>query len=147
MRFIQAMLASIGAVSLFIMILLIIVKISHPPAPKQDVIESYQKQITLLNDVYENLLSLINYVQLQQKSLAEKQNILMQMEEDRKRMEPILKADQEQVENILESAARHQRKDIWIDRAISFLLGVASSSLVAAAVIVYQGWRKPQSVK
>lgn len=111
-----------------------------------DKTQSYEIQIKSLDSIQNSLQSLSTFVKEQKDTLEQKEKLLAQMEEERKHIEPILKADREQVTSILEAYASQQRRNVWIERAIGFFSGIASSFFVASAFTIYQSKRKARSV-
>ncbi|MDR0872036.1 MAG: hypothetical protein LBN27_01030 [Prevotellaceae bacterium] len=90
-----------------------------------DIKEQMQK-VKLMSD---NLKEMIDFLDIQKKRITEEQLLLENIQQQRKEIEPLLKTEKQIVREILNAQTKYERKNIWLDRAIAFFLGIASSMI------------------
>ncbi|MEM8639125.1 MAG: hypothetical protein AAGG51_09965 [Cyanobacteria bacterium P01_G01_bin.54] len=93
---------------------------------------SFSKQIDQLNSTEENLKELITFIESQKTQLRRSQDALNSLNEEKEQLEPIVQADRETIEAILDFQARRKRTNVWIERGIGFGLGVLSSIIATS---------------
>ena len=88
-------------------------------------------------DKIQNSLSLIeDYVIDQQTKLRDLDDAISSLEDQKKKIETIISIDKAQLEALLEYQNIQNSKNKWIERIVSFFIGVFSS-LMAASLIIY----------
>jgi cadmium resistance protein CadD (predicted permease) len=95
----------------------------------------YTKQITILRDTQDNLQKLVEFIEVQKKEIDNTETLIKTLEERRKNIEPMVKAEETVIQAIFDEQDRRARKDIWFDRMIGFGLGILASLI--ATVIWY----------
>jgi chromosome segregation ATPase len=96
----------------------------------------YEKQLESLNNVEKSINALNEFVKNQKERLKTSQVAIEQLQEERNKLKPVLEADRKIVEALFQIQAEKQQKNIWLDRAFGFFIGVASS-LVGSLVWAY----------
>jgi len=100
-------------------------------ASENDIIKEQIQRVDLMSS---NLKEMIDFLDAQKKKITEEQFLLENIQQQRKELEPLLNMDKKIVENILNAQTKYERKNLWIDWAIAFLLGVASSMFATLLV-------------
>lgn len=95
-------------------------------------------QIRVLNDTERSLKELVAFVEAQKQSLTESQSIVEQLKNEEQKLRPIVEADRQIVDAVLQAQATQEQNHILIDRIVSFLLGIASSII---ATLIYSAVR------
>ena len=95
---------------------------------------TYGKQIERLASIQDSVKELSDFVSQQQKNLEASRDTLQNLEYERKRLEPVVQADREFVEEILKLRAEKEIFNAWRERGIGFFLGIAGS-LTASLII------------
>lgn len=110
---------------------------------------SFTQQINELDRTEIGLKNLQDFVTKQKQELKETQDLLSKLEQEREKIEPLLKADRALVDALLEQyyqiQIRKNEENVWKERGIGFIIGVASS-LVASILwfVIPQIVRKRQ---
>jgi len=86
-----------------------------------------------LTNIRNSLKQLDGYVKGQQDELAELSDTLKSMKQEKQTLETILSTDKAEVEAIIEHVSSRKRAEQWIERIVSFLIGVFSSLTAAFA--------------
>lgn len=86
-----------------------------------------------LTNIRNALKQLDIYVKGQQDELAELSESLKSMKQEKETLETILSTDKAKVEAIMEHISARKRTEQWIERIVSFLIGVFSSLTAAFA--------------
>ena len=86
-----------------------------------------------------HLAELDQFVKAESHRLTETKAFLQSLNEERAKLEPLLKTDRAAVEAILAANAAQIAKHAWKERAVGFLLGVVGSLLASA---VYEYFRR-----
>tara|TARA_R110002051_G_scaffold316471_1_gene396115 strand:+ start:191 stop:883 length:693 start_codon:yes stop_codon:yes gene_type:complete len=97
-------------------------------------------QIKNLKTVESELENLIDFVKHQQTTLSQTETEIESLIEEKKQIEPIVKANREVIQAIFQQQAENSKKDAMKERAIGFGLGVLGSIL--ASIIIYLFTRK-----
>ena len=108
---------------------------------------SYLKKIEQLNSTESNLKEILEFVKTQKVQLQQSKDTLNSIKEERKKLKPILEAEQEVVVAILDAQEKRQQTKVWHERGIGFVVGMASS--IAATIIcnAFISWKRSQSAK
>ena len=120
----------------FIFSVLILLESTNKTTP------SYTEQIERLDSIQDSLDSLSNFITHQKNSLAEKQKLLDIMEQEQKELEPILKANRNEVESIISATNSYNMKNIWHERAIGFFLAIIGTLVVKLFSFLYNRLRQ-----
>lgn len=88
---------------------------------------AYEAQVNRLSETRENLESLIQFIDQQALTIAEREKILGQLADESDALSKVVETDREAVEAVLEAFKAKQRREIWIDRIIAFWIGFFSS--------------------
>lgn len=94
---------------------------------------SYQNQITHLAEMETNIYDLLEFIEHQKTSLQEYQDLIVSLRSEKKKLEPIVKANRKIVNAIFEAQENRNKKDISMQRWIGFILGVFAS-LIASII-------------
>jgi hypothetical protein len=97
--------------------------------------ESVAKALVAANE-------LSTYLERQQSEVQERNRIIAGLKEEEGKIRPLVQADRATVSAVLEAEAWQRRREIWLERVFSFLLGVASSWV---ATWVWNRWPRPVS--
>ena len=106
--------------------------------PSSDV----NKKIGELSDIRSALSTLDNYVAVQQQRLREVSSEKVTLEVERDRIQRVLQIDRDRLDALLAYQIAEQGRTRWIERMLSFFIGVLSSSLVTFIAIWFQGRRR-----
>ena len=98
---------------------------------KKNEINVINEKIQTLDLMSNNLKEMIVFLNNQKKKITEEQLLLEDIKQQRKAIEPLLSTEKQVVEALLKAQIRYGRKNIWIDRAIAFFFGIASSMIAA----------------
>jgi len=96
-------------------------------------------QIQTLNSMSKNLKEMLDFIEIQKKNITDEQLLLENIQQQRKELEPLLNTDKQIVEAILTAQNKYEKKNIWIERAIAFFLGIASSMI---GTLLYNRFKK-----
>ena len=96
-------------------------------------------QMRALNDTELSLKELVAFVEAQKQSLTESQSIVEKLKNEEQKLRPMVEADRQMVDAVLQAQAARERSYIWVDRIVSFLLGIASSIV---ASLIYSAMRR-----
>ena len=99
---------------------------------------TYETQVERLEQIQNSVKDLSNFVSQQTKQLDLARDTLQELEQEKKKLEPLVMADRKVAEAILQLQAEKERSAVWFDRAIGFMLGIAGSLI---ASIIYTGLR------
>jgi predicted negative regulator of RcsB-dependent stress response len=106
--------------------------------------QTYEKQVERLSNIQDSVKDLAEFVSQQQKQLEASRDTLQNLENERKKLEPVVQADRQVVEAILKLQADQERSSVWLERGIGFLLGIAGSLI---ASIIFTVVRKRMSAR
>lgn len=107
-------------------------------AERLDKVQSYTDQFKLLENTEKNLNDLSNFITSKKLEIEATRDLIKNLEEKRSELEPIVEANQEVVDAIFAQQKRELEKGIWVERAISFGLGILAS-LIATVVWHFVG--------
>jgi hypothetical protein len=99
--------------------------------------ESFQTQLTHLNDTEASLKSLLKFVDDQRNQLQQSEELVGKLKEEHDRLKPVVEADQKVVAAVLAAQAENDKVNRWGERLIGFGFGILGS-LVAA--LIWQGF-------
>lgn len=97
-----------------------------------------ERKIQELDDIKVAIFSLSTYVDRQQSSLKTLSAQKIEIEKERERIQKILQIDKEHLDAFLEYQLAQRKSRTWIETAISFFVGVLSSSVVTFTAIDLQ---------
>ena len=103
-----------------------------------DKAQSYTDQFKLLDNTEKNLNDLSNFITSKKVEIEATRDLIKNLEQKRSEQEPIVEANQEVVDAIFAQQKRKIEKSIWVERAISFGLGILAS-LIATVVWHFVG--------
>jgi len=103
--------------------------------------EAIKAQIQKLDEIQGSLGELQKVLSQQKDRLEKDQLSLETIKKEKERLEPIVKADREIVESILQMQQERFRKQVWKERGIGFLIGFFSS-LAASSVFIFLNRKK-----
>jgi hypothetical protein len=95
---------------------------------------SYVQQIERLNETEKNVKQLLEFVELQKVTLRENQDVVTALKAEHEKLKPIVDADRNVVNAVLQAQEEKSRANIWTERWIGFGFGIVASIL--ASVIV-----------
>lgn len=95
----------------------------------------YTYQVEKLTTVGKNIKDLSTFVEEQKRIMIKNQNILKSLEKEREKLSPILEADKKTVMAILDAHEKQKNENLWIERIISFTIGIISSMFASALFI------------
>lgn len=107
----------------------LILDLRGPPVTEAN----YQEQLQMLEDVQDGLTALRAYVVSQQRAVQETQDSLQALKSEREELEPVVTAQREVVEAVLNAQAAKDREARWLEYLLAFLVGIASS--LAATIL------------
>jgi len=100
----------------------------HRPA-RLDVPETYAEQIAQLDATQQQLNNLRRFIESQREALVEQNDTLHRLRSQSEQLRPIVEADDKVVQAVFSAQFRSQASRIWLERIISFIIGIASSML------------------
>ncbi len=106
-----------------------ITSLFNPSKPKTD----FDSQIVRLKETEASLNDLVKFVRDQQSKLKDSEAVLSTLQKEHEKLKPVVEADRSIVEAILAAQSESQRLNVWYERMIGFLIGIAGS-LVASFV-------------
>lgn len=95
---------------------------------------SYERQLQALNGMERSARELTEFVRVQKQELRQSEDLLGRLRDERKSLEPLVKADRQIVAALFAAQEEKNRASIWRERLIGFGIGILSS-LVAAFII------------
>lgn len=98
--------------------------------------EIIKTQIQKLDEMQGAMGELQSFLSQHREKLQKDKLSVEKLKKEKERLEPIVKADKELIESILELQQERFRKNIWKERIIGFLIGFLSS-LVASSVFIF----------
>ena len=93
--------------------------------------ETVEQQLKQIDHTEQNLTNLLKFLEQHRESLKHQEEIVAQLRSEHESLIPIVEADRAVVSAILAEEAKRQRRHIWIDRVIAFMLGLSSSILAS----------------
>jgi len=102
----------------------------------------YEKQLASLNDIEKSINTLGKFVRDQKKTLKASRTAVAELQQEHQKLRPVVEADRKVIDALFQLQAEKQQKSIWLDRALGFFLGIASSSI--ASLLVMRVRRKKQ---
>ena len=94
----------------------------------------FAAQMKALDDTERSLKELVAFVETQKQSLTESQSIVEKLKNEEQKLRPLVEADRQIVDAVLQAQAARERSHIWVD-----LLGIASSIV---ASLIYTSIRR-----
>jgi len=107
-------------------------RVTKPPPKLQS--QSFENQLKTLNDTENNLKQLIKFVEMQKGNIADTEKTMQSLKSEHEKLMPLIKADRNVVEALLAVQDERNYSRIWVERGISFVLGILASLL---ASVVY----------
>jgi hypothetical protein len=99
----------------------------------------YEKQLEVLDNVQSSIDNLKLFVARQKTQLQEQQAVVEKLKSEQSVLKPVVEANKEVVEALFKLQAQHNSANVWVDRAIGFLLGIVGSLI---ASIIYTAVRR-----
>ena len=99
----------------------------------------FAAQMKALDDTERSIKELVAFVETQKQSLTESQSIVEKLKNEEQKLRPVVEADRQIVDAVLQAQAARERSHIWVDRVVYFLLGIASSIV---ASLIYTSIRR-----
>ena len=124
------------AVISLILILLLVLLLTAPNRPKDltDVSRALTEAQGALVDAEE-------YVRWQQAVVEELARQVTALAQEKRQIESLLAIERDKADDLLRFSAERQRRDIWVERAYGFVLGILSNLAVMAGVRMVSAWR------
>jgi hypothetical protein len=110
--------------------------IKAPTPPEED----FQNHEQTIIGALETVDRLRSFLERQKNEVEDRNHVIARLKEEEGKIRPLVEADRATVSAILEAEAQQHRREIWFERAFSFLLGVLSSLV---ANWVWHRWIKP----
>ena len=112
---------------------------------RRESLATYTQQLQQLDGIQQNLKDLSDFVSQQRTRLHESEQVVSKLQEEKKRLEPLVQADRKVVEAVFQLQEQRTAGAIGRERWIGFGLGVGASLLASFiyAVVVFV-WRKPR---
>ena len=107
-----------------------------------DKTKPYSTQVEELKNTEKSLRNLQVFVTEQKEKLIESEKILQNLKDEHNKIKPIVEADKRIVEAVFQTQEKRQRISIWVERALSFIIGIGAS-LIASQI--RQWWVKRKS--
>jgi uncharacterized membrane protein YraQ (UPF0718 family) len=111
----------------------------YRPLQRKPVEPDILQQINKLNGIQSSLSELQDFISKQKKILVETERNIRLMKEEKRKLEPLVRADKETLASLLESLQARVQAQIWKDRFGAFLVGFISS---LAANLLPQWFKK-----
>lgn len=92
-------------------------------------------QIGRLNDIETSLNDLREFIREQKNRLLEAEKTILELEEKKSKLKPLIEADQKTVEAIFSHLEAKKGRSIWIERLIGLVVGILASLL---ATMIYK---------
>lgn len=96
----------------------------------------YERQLASLNEIEGSIDALREFVKNQKEDLKMSQVAVDKLKEEQQKLKPVVEADRKVIDALFKIQAEQQQKNIWLDRAFGFFIGIASS-LVASLFWAY----------
>lgn len=91
----------------------------------------YETQITQLKDTEKNIKKLLSFIEHQKSSLRETQDTIKTLQDQQKKLKPLVESDQAVVEAIFKAQEERQRSNVWRERWIGFAFGLIASLIAS----------------
>jgi len=109
--------------------------------------QSYSEQFALLKSTEKNLNDLSAFISSKKSEIETTKTLIQDLETKKSELEPIVTANQEIVDAIFLQQRKEIEKTIWVERGISFALGILAS-LIATLIWHFVGrFKKEKSNK
>jgi hypothetical protein len=96
--------------------------------------EEYAEQFEKLDRASHDLEEVIRFFNEEQGRLYQAKKVVDDLQAERSRLQPLTEADKELVDRLFQEQEGRARKQVWLERVISFASGVVAS-LVAALLL------------
>jgi len=100
--------------------------------------QDFKEQYALLRTTKENLTDLKKFILSKKQEIAVTEDLLNRLEKKRAEIEPIVTANQEVVDALFAQQRKELEKEIWLERGVSFGLGILAS-LIASVIWHFVG--------
>lgn len=107
--------------------------------------QSYSEQFELLKNTEKNLNDLSLFISNKKSEIEATESLILKLEKRKSELEPIVNANQDVVDAIFLQQRKELEKSIWIERGISFGLGILAS-LIATVIWHFVGRYKKNSL-
>lgn len=104
---------------------------------------TYEKQVERLEQIQNSVKDLADFVSQQKQQLDISRDTLQSLEKEKEKLKPMVEADRQVVEAILQLQAEKESSNVWLERGIGFMLGIAGS-LVASIIFTIMRKRVPK---
>ena len=91
----------------------------------------YQNQIDQLNQIESNVMQLLTFVDLHKEKLRESEDAILELQLERKKLQPLIEADRATVEAIFRLQQERYAANTLRERLIGFTLGIIASLLAS----------------
>lgn len=105
---------------------------------KLEMAQSYSEQFELLKNTEKNLNDLSVFISSKKSEIEATKSLIQDLETKKSELEPIVTANQDVVDAIFLQQRRDIEKTIWVERGISFGLGILAS-LIATVIWHFVG--------
>lgn len=93
--------------------------------------QNYEQQQNILRQTEINLNNLAAFITSKKAEIEATQTLIKDLEQEKSELEPIVNANKEVIEAIFTQQRKDFEKNIWIERGISFGLGILASLLAS----------------
>jgi len=93
--------------------------------------QSYVAQSQALDQVKDNLNSLLDFVQSQKNKLQESEDIVNKLKGEQEKLAPVVATDRQIISAILDFQSQKAQGDIWKERFIGFAIGIVASIIAS----------------
>ena len=116
-----------GAVALVLIVILVWYFFIRDDSPDLD--PSYEAQLNRLVEIQQSVETLTAFVNEQEMLLKERQELVTNLEAEATNLKMTIETQRPIVDAILDAQAAKWRRDRWIERGVSFVLGILASIL------------------
>lgn len=92
---------------------------------------NYQEQIEQLDNTESSIKQLLQFVNLQKKSLQETEDTISQLKTEKEKLQPLVESDRAVVEAIFKAQEERTNSNVWRERWIGFGFGVLASLIAS----------------
>lgn len=108
--------------------------------------QDFKEQYSLLRTTQENLTDLENFILSKKQEISVTEDLLSKLQEQKAEIEPIVTANQEVVDALFSQQRKKLEKDLWLERGVSFSLGILAS-LIASVIWHFAGRLRKRDIE
>jgi hypothetical protein len=142
-----SIISALGVLVVSISLVATIYSSEQARSQKLEKAQSYTEQFELLKNTEKNLNDLAEFISSKKGEIEATKSLIQNLETKKSELEPIVNANQEVVDAIFLQQRRDIERTIWVERGISFCLGILAS-LIATIIWHFVGrFKKEKSNK